>query len=123
VQLIAKHMPFASVDAAAVDMIDGPTKQPRRKHKAGDSIRMVIEAMVEGVDVTIIRVEGGKWRRKGELVTVWCMALLPAVLQLPRPIFTNSVRPAAKRRSRINCIKLFSVMIMTGQKSVRPRYW
>jgi hypothetical protein len=29
-------MPFASVDAAAVDMIDGSTKQPRRKHKADD---------------------------------------------------------------------------------------
>ena len=32
-QSIQKHMPFASVYAEAVDLIDGSTKQPWRKHK------------------------------------------------------------------------------------------
>jgi hypothetical protein len=49
-QSTPKHVSFASVDAAAVDMIDRSTKQPRRKHKAGDD---------GGGNVTINGVEDG----------------------------------------------------------------
>jgi hypothetical protein len=85
-------MPFASVYAEAVDLIDGSTKQPWRKHKPGrwsfemmcffhkmwweigrgkcnnqpllTSIRLVIETMGGGGNVTINRVEGRRKRRR-----------------------------------------------------------